>query len=386
MDHQANTQELVGSADLLKKSIGEDLLPLALAVQDVDVTFGKVERRFFGNPRSPLDCEADDIIAFVDAYLPQIAPDAIVLRRDVDPNAVTKLLEFHEVVDHYAPIIANLALASIPAQKGHHKSCSETEIARFKKALYILHLTTILFTRDDQLNPATAARADDIEPAWIHFWSKFAPWELQQTRCAHDLLARHTQNVSNANPMQRRGKPYKKTFSQGVLRAFVINEGLVDLRHLEGLASKHHLRVAIDKFEEFSPNWARLEPWYKKHDKMYLEQTDDSTQLDVSSILAKHPEAESGPSDSWMHTLLQMHVDDAIFQAGSDSLFHCGQHAIEWGYAFWDRERLDAASRGLLPTTAEMQDVSDITVFTEDVDYNADFRLHSGCTCKKGRY
>lgn len=366
--------------------------------------FGKVDRRFIGNPRSPLDCEADDIVAFVDAYLPQLASDALVLRRDVDSNAMTKLLEFHEVVEYYAPIIANLALASVPAPKGYHRSCSETEIARFKKALYILHLTSILFTRDDQYNPANGVRAEDIEPAWIHFWTKFAPWELQQTRCAHDLLARHIQNgmtlkipyvcaleantytVFNSDPRMRKGKPYKKTYYQGLLRAFVKNEGLLDLRHLEGLASKKLMRVAMNRFEEFNPIWTQLEPWYKKHDTMYLEQTADSTQLDVSAILAKHPETESGPRDSWMHTLLQIHVDAAIFQAGSDLIFHCGQHATEWGYAFWDRERLDAASKGLLPTTTEMQDVSGETVFTEDVAFYAEFRLHNGCSCEKGRY
>ncbi|RYO92434.1 hypothetical protein DL763_004661 [Monosporascus cannonballus] len=181
-------------SEFLEERIG-NFLPLALAVLDLEAAFGEEARRqFYGNLRSPVDASAEDIIAFVDGHLPEQTLGAVVRKQRLSPDDVAKLAAFHDVVDYYTRIISESARANLPASGGYSKRCSKTETDRFTKSLYVFHLASCLFPRDDQKNAAIAERAEDLALAWRHFWTKFAPWELQQTRCAHELLAVHIHN------------------------------------------------------------------------------------------------------------------------------------------------------------------------------------------------
>ncbi|RYP35994.1 hypothetical protein DL767_003561 [Monosporascus sp. MG133] len=351
---------------LLLQRVGS-LLALAFAVFDLETAFGKLDRVLYGNPRSPLDVDADDIIAFIDVHFPHHTSGVLVPKRRLSTDDVAKLLEFDDVVNHYATIMAESALGNIPGPRGNHSPCSETEIGRFKKSLYLLHLAGSLFPRDDQPNPAIRQRAEDIEPAWRHFWLKFAPWELQQTSCVQELLAVHVRSVLKSDASNL-GERVHTCLDSKLLKAFVANEGLAALRKLEGLGSQLGLETSLATFLAFGVGWMRLEPWYYDHDAIYPKQAAGLGHLDVTTILSKYPEADSGPQDVWMYTLLQAHADDGQFSRGIHFL-QCGQHATNWAYPFWDRERLDDITNGALPVTAEMESASDVYVFTKDVEH-----------------
>ncbi|RYP74952.1 hypothetical protein DL770_007505 [Monosporascus sp. CRB-9-2] len=361
-------------------------LPLAFAVLDLEAAFGEETRRqFYGNLRSPVDAPAEDIIAFVDGHLPEQTLGAIVRKRRLSPDDVAKLTAFHDTVHYYTRIISESARANLPASAGDSKHCSKAETDRFTKSLYLLHLASCLFPRDDQKNPAVAERAEDLAPAWRHFWTKFAPWELQQTRCAHELLAMHVHNAMKSDAAKL-GKKFRMSCSTRILRAFVANEGLVALRKLEHMGSQRALQSSFALFDEFVVNWGKTEAWYNWHDTLYLKQKDDLTHLDVTDVLKKYQETDSGPQDSWMHTLLQVHIDDGVFHDGS-RVFRCEKHASLWGYPFWDLKTLDGITNNSLPSTAEMVQESDVLVFTDDVEAYARYR-HSGlvCSCKTSEW
>ncbi|RYP81666.1 hypothetical protein DL769_001898 [Monosporascus sp. CRB-8-3] len=375
----------VDYSGFLRERIGS-FLPLAFAVLDLEAAFGvETRRQFYGNLRSPVDASAEDIIAFVDGHLPQQTLGAIIRKRRLSPDDVAKLAAFHDIIDYYTRIISESALANLPGSKDDSKHCSKAETDRFTKSLYLFHLASCLFPRDDQKNAAVAERAEDLAPAWRHFWTKFAPWELQQTRCAHELLAGHIHNVMKSDAANL-GKKFRMSLSTRILRAFVANEGLVALRKLEHMGSQRALESSFATFDRFVVNWGRTEPWYNQHDTLYLKQKDELTHLDVTDVLKKYQETDSGPQDSWMHTLLQVHIDDGVFR-GDSRLFQCEEHATRWGYPFWDRKTLDGIANNSLPTTAEMARASDVLVLTDDVEVYAGFRKSGHmCTCKTSEW
>ncbi|RYO84757.1 hypothetical protein DL763_007374 [Monosporascus cannonballus] len=182
------------------------------------------------------------------------------------------------------------------------------------------------------------------------------------------------------------GKKFRMSCSAGILRAFVANEGLVALRKLEHMGSQRALESSFGTFDRFVVNWGRSEPWYNQHDTLYLKQKDELTYLDVMEVPKTYQETESGPQDSWMHTLLQSHIDDGMFR-DSSRIFQCEEHASRWSYPFWDRKTLDDIANNSLPTTAEMVRVSDVHVFTDDVEIYTGFRssVHM-CTCKTSEW
>ncbi|RYP51260.1 hypothetical protein DL768_003357 [Monosporascus sp. mg162] len=234
-------------------------------------------------------------------------------------------------------------------------------------------------------DPAVVERTEDLAPAWPHFWTKFAPWELQQTRCAQELLAVHVHNVMKSDAANL-GKKFRKRCSVRILWAFVANEGLAALRKIEHMGLQRALESSFALYDQFVFNWGRTEPWYTHHDTLYLKQKGDLTDLDVTEVLNKYHETDSSPQDSWMHTLLQIHIDEGVFRGGS-RLFQCEEHASLWGYPFWDRKTLDGIANDSLPTTAEMVRASDIVVLTDDVEVYARFRnpVHM-CTCKTSEW
>lgn len=170
-----------------------------------------------------------------------------------------------------------------------------------------------------------------------------------------------------------------------VLRAFVSNEGLAALHRLEAKGGECRTHGALKKFRSLAQNWSNRDLWYGVHDTMWLPPFGPLTNTDTTAVLDKYPESESGPRDAWLHTLLQVHADDELFDAGSRSCFRCDKHATQWGYAFWDRDRLSAIAGVALPTTEEMVDVgiSMMGVQTDEMLFYSKFRKEKGCTCRR---
>ncbi len=177
------------------RDIGREIFPLALALAD-SRTLAKWYRAVPGQPQYPLDMSVREIIAFVDRKLPRKASDP-----DDNPYSgvnlalCAKLFTSHVAFEKYASIIAEAALAAIPGPCADRGDCSEREMQRVRKSLYIMQLFSNVFPRG--CKPASTIRRRDRSSrkdlAWRHLWAKFAPWELQQVRCSRTLLAMHIQ-------------------------------------------------------------------------------------------------------------------------------------------------------------------------------------------------
>ncbi|RYP14031.1 hypothetical protein DL765_006634 [Monosporascus sp. GIB2] len=329
-------------SEFLEERIGK-FLPPAFAVLDLEAVFGEEARRqFYGNLRSPVDAPAEDIIAFVDAHLPEQTLGAIVRKRHLSPDDVAKIAAFHDIVNYYTRTISESARANLPGPKSYSKHCSKTETDRFTKSLYVFHLASCLFPRDEQKNPATAERAEDLAPPGV-----------------------------TSGPSLHRG-----SYSR---RAALTSYSL-------SISTKRALESSFGTYDRFVVNWGRTEPWYIQHDTLYLKQKDELTHLDVTEVLKKYQETDPGPQNSWMHTLLQSHIDDGVLRDDS-RLFQCDQHASRWGYPFWDRKTLDDIANNSLPTTAEMVPESDVHVFTDNVKIYTGCRYAAHiCTCKSSEW
>lgn len=182
----------------------------------------------------------------------------------------------------------------------------------------------------------------------------------------------------------RRGQG-SPTTDRRLLRAFVSNEGLTALSRLEGLGEHCATQSAIVQFHGRAQNWTRTDLWYGVHDTMWLQPMGQLTSFDTTDIIDQYPEPDSGPRDAWLHTLLQTHADMAMFHAGARLCFKCDHHATQWGYALWDRERLNHIAQGGLPTTQQMVDVGIgmVGLETDEMMFYSKFRKEKGCTCRQ---
>lgn len=174
-------------ARLFRKYIGDEFLCLAVAVAH-SRALQRVPRTFYGQPRSRLDLSVEDIIDFVDIHFPSEVSDAIVASDwNMSLKLCAELFAFHEVVDNYADIISR------PPEFESNEDGKGSEKHRVRKALYILQLLSNLFPRGRVSQRSFQDTERAYEPAWAHLLTRFAPWELQQARCAKQLLARHVQ-------------------------------------------------------------------------------------------------------------------------------------------------------------------------------------------------
>lgn len=167
------------------------LMPLALAVAHSE-TLVKSKRNFYGQAHSLKAMTVEEIKAFIDDHFPAQA----VVNRHIDINFCTKLFSFHSTVDDYATVIAERALQATPRSNiTKLMSCTESELNRIRKSLYILELLSNLFPRNHASDTdEPSLRETAFQPAWEHLLTKFAPWELQQVRCAKQIMARHVQD------------------------------------------------------------------------------------------------------------------------------------------------------------------------------------------------
>ena len=164
------------------------------------------------------------------------------------------------------------------------------------------------------------------------------------------------------------------------LRTFVLSKGLVELQALEIKGTK----ALADSVTSFS--CLDLHPIsYPRSDSIYLVSQGIYTWFGTRHIVNRYPDDDPGPCDTWMHTLLQCHTYQAIFEPGRYGIFKCGATAIDWGFVFWDRHRIDTIARHPIPTSEEMiAACSQQRAYTRDVDERTTHRgsISLPCHCR----
>lgn len=163
---------------------------------------------------------------------------------------------------------------------------------------------------------------------------------------------------------------------------FVSNEGLAALKKLESLGDRCGTACAVKQFRARGEMFVQREYWFVIHDEMWLRTTTgQDISLNATDIISQYPEAESGPQVAWLHTLLQSHIEDQMFDNGIRLCFRCDHHAPEWGYAYWDLQRLEAITRGSLPTMEQLLSASNTLIPPDDLCFYANFREDVTCIC-----
>ena len=158
------------------------LLPLAMAALDSE--------------HLGINYTDQDIARYIDEHFPY--DDSLDGANISDWQNIQTCLELDElylVVNHYATIIEGIADRSIAENHDNHLAFSQAEGLRVRKSLYILQILRNLFPPDYTICPVGSPGSP---PVWRKFWYNFAPWELQQVRCAHELLAQHLINGKNS--------------------------------------------------------------------------------------------------------------------------------------------------------------------------------------------
>jgi hypothetical protein len=122
----------------------------------------------------------------------------------------SEYIDFHEVVEYWEQKLVSRALERAKSTFKVDASIEPTrsERTRFRKALYVLHLVSTAF-------PYIPIFESDEFYAWQRMWIPFAPWETEQVRCIHLLLADYFRDIlskRNAEIVIRRVSRHPLTF------------------------------------------------------------------------------------------------------------------------------------------------------------------------------
>ncbi|OTA98557.1 hypothetical protein M426DRAFT_258502 [Hypoxylon sp. CI-4A] len=302
------------------------------------------------------------------------------------------MLSFHKTVCYYADTLSRHALTRGPrsTRPEHNRECpvpgyvtsvSETEMKRFVRSLYIFHVSSILFAHE--FNPLNAdGTASKMQRAWDSFWSTFWPWEHQQTRCIQVMLQGHLSRVAKSEPSVYEENDQSWSPSDPLLGQFTIFMGLDVLRNMEIQGA---MKASLKTFEKcnLQTSLCRQNTWCEDTDLLWLRRDAHFVFLDVRGIKDTRfrvQETEFGPSDAWLHTLLQRVVEDPILEPGKDCQFACEDCMTKWGFVFWDRSKLAWYSKGKMPTAGQMINISSgITVPFETYFEGLWGRKHGHC-------
>ncbi|KAL7629708.1 hypothetical protein AAE478_001231 [Parahypoxylon ruwenzoriense] len=254
-----------------------------------------------------------------------------------------QLVSFHAAVTYYADVLARRAMSRGPRPTNQDtitgedvpaclKQVSARESDRFIRALYILQLVS--------------------RPEWQGVWTNSPPWLNQQVRCIQEILQDHLLEVIENDPGNaKKRRPWVP--SQSLLAQFVVNTSLQVIWDQECQGSIVRAVMAYQK--EATPSTIK-QAWFSDDDKPWLKRdAGGRVSLNVDHVVTAWLEDDSGPRDSWLHTLLQMQVDeDTVFQPGIGCQFRCDRCMTIWGFVFWDREKLVWHSYNTMPTFEQM--------------------------------
>jgi hypothetical protein len=140
--------------------------------------------------------------------------------------------------------------------------------------------------------------------------------------------------------------------SNGVISSFVLDQGLMKLYQFEkqGQAGRTQpTRQALAEFKKLRRDRSsRIAAYHVSHDALWLVDPTNDFQylsLDVGFLFRVYKEEETGPAEAWYHTLLQAHSEHLILEDAANGPFKCQRCMNEFGYMFWDHQRLDHSVR-----------------------------------------
>ncbi|KAI8635113.1 hypothetical protein F5Y19DRAFT_468986 [Xylariaceae sp. FL1651] len=301
-----------------------------------------------------------------------------------DIRTVKKCLRLHKSIQYFARILARRAFQEAFTLVQKTPEPSSIELQRFVKSLYILQLVSIRFPLRRVSTDAATMRDYNITLA--KFWVNFAPWEMQQVRCIQCLLGNHIQGVMDANSDNcfdylDSSAPY---VPRTVMAAFILDQGVEGLYVLEQHGHVQATRQALSSFQSEWLSSRRIDAYCQNHDALWLQcVTDNDLSLDAEHVFRIYPEEESGPMESWYHTLLQAHVEDPMFDYAASNQFKCQRCMTGSGYMFWDHNRLTHRARRPFPTVHQMRLASDGIVVSRDELFSKawDRSSAAGCIC-----
>ncbi|KAI0905619.1 hypothetical protein F4823DRAFT_632606 [Ustulina deusta] len=341
-EHEAKLAE-----EAVVSAIGKHLMPFAAALYELDVLGDRLPRAFLG--RRHLEPEPGALGPVIDILNRHIGVD------NTDnwhkESRVTKLsvglryFQLYAAVDYWAQILAPGALDSACRMKRDRNSAAgdlclkptNTEMARFYKALYLFQIVSIAF-------PWESPEEGGHSQAWARFCAQVSPWEMEQTRNLHLLLILNVHCTRNllALALQRPGGPV----TLRIMYAFVLTQGLPRLSalHKQGRDAKE----GDNAYKTFSMSVqfprainTRIIAFHSKLDvDKFGYDADDNTHLVARGIFERYPEEERGPKAWWYYRFLDMH---AQFEGGMwrfQPWFRCNACLPLNGYAFWDFETL----------------------------------------------
>ncbi|KAI0380424.1 hypothetical protein F5Y04DRAFT_281808 [Hypomontagnella monticulosa] len=392
MYHSIKENEAYIAYNMAVPVIGMDLLLLAMARLHAYKSRDK-----HGSDIYTMTEISQSIIAFTERFFGRAASEPTCLSGlRLTLNDANELLSFHSVARYYALKIARIALQnSLDAAEWtffttyprYAIRVSDKEYQRFVKALYIWQLACDIFPGK---TPFRWTSNPQHKLYWAHekFWAAFPPWVCQQVRCTHTLLCEYINAVIDPKwQMQRSTFSLAYIPPDSMLGRFVAQKGLITMREYEDHESTNiHL-------DEFYRGWEypfgnRKTALFESHDQSWLNRnmSDDMISLDISHVLSKYAEEgeDSGPIDGWLHALLRSFIKHPILRPGRKGMFRCERCMTEWGFVFWDREKLEYNTRNTMPTTEEMMRISSrakvhITQFLRI----SEGRDNRACTCSR---
>ncbi|KAI8626303.1 hypothetical protein F5Y19DRAFT_488353 [Xylariaceae sp. FL1651] len=289
-------------------------------------------------------------------------------------------LALHNAICHYAKVLSGRAMKRAPMVLGYGKKVSSTVLNRYKKALYIMQLVTDLFSWSDN--------SDIVQyQAWTNFWTKFAPWELEQVRCLEVLLGEHFEAfIAQVNEESVGLLSSTLNVAKSLRGKFIVRHGPEGLWDMELRSSVYIINRAFHSIQMTYVLRCRPHTYHREHSAIWLDPNQTGhLSLDASEIFATYGEDEPGPMKIWYYTLLQRYIESPIVMPGIYSYFSCARCMARCGYAFWDDIK---SHRRRLPTISEMRQAT-LDAFIDEEGFREYVLSRSHvqyCNCDRGSY
>ncbi|KAI0848485.1 hypothetical protein F5Y00DRAFT_262581 [Daldinia vernicosa] len=296
-------------------------------------------------------------------------------RQDFSLSLAEELISFHSTVEKFALQFMEESLSEMflnPRGRPIPKPTS-TEISRVQLTFYCMEISRELLpykisSGSDSDSEDSEHEMDDERP-WEMLWHYFTPWENRIAESITKFLDKFIDGVVT--------QVIDGIVTQGPIE--LIERGtmvtghwyiLMGLQGVEGLADgsfdlEFISRIAADKRIDWSPLRHISYFSHAMSGFTWLRPAGGSLRvrsLNMDHLLARFPQEENGACDNWYFTIIsEQHNPEAYLSLLS-------------GILWWDRDRTNAQYPGVLPSTAEIQDMAEGKEyigreFVPEVDY-----------------
>ncbi|KAI0020638.1 hypothetical protein F4780DRAFT_357328 [Xylariomycetidae sp. FL0641] len=268
------------------------------------------------------------------------------------------LVSFHLTVSEFADELSSKALSRLPDRRpgvlASASVASTGELTRFKKALYIFQLVSLLLLDVEDIivrYVSSNRRSMQINPLWETFWRSFEPWESQQVRCVQHILVECAFGAGWIEKYMM-GQSPTHLLVEYKHHAFVLHKGLSELQALRSGDGCTAMRQAFDEFGFTDSHridaYARDAIWFRT-----------GINIVMSRPINYHTDGtDAGPAEAWYHTLIQDKLEDPQLTQGQERIFYCGRCMAEFGFVFWDHQRLDMIAKGQMPDMPTLREIA----------------------------